>query len=102
MHRVNPGRQNDEHLRHRVAVPSQPIDPVRIFVVVFSFPGRDGGIVVIPVKVGVTLAMIVVGVIGVEMAKRGLAEGDQQTDRNRQMEALVHAAFSLLLLVGIE
>ena len=69
---------------------------------VFSFPGRDGGFVVIPVKVGVTLAMIVVGVIGVEMAKRGLAEGDQQTDRDRQMEALVHAAFSLLLLLGIE
>ena len=69
---------------------------------VFSFPGRDGGIVVIPVKVGVTLAMIVVGVIGVEMAKRGMAEGDQQGYRNRDMKTLPHDPFSLLLLLRIK
>ena len=97
---VNVGRQYDEHLRRRVAVACQPIDPVGIFVVIFGFPGWRFRIVVIPVKMSLTV--IVIGVIGMEMPKRGLAEGDQQTERNREMEALAHVSFSLLLLDRIE
>ncbi len=93
LNHVLPGRQHNEHLCRRVAITSKPIDPVSVLIVFFGFPGWGVDIVVMPVEM--SLAVIVIGVFGMKMAERGLAERAQQTDRNREMQPLAHDSFSL-------
>lgn len=66
----------------------------------FGFPGRGIDVVMMPVEMG--FPVIVIGVFGMEMTKRGLAEGDQQTKRNREMEAFAHDSFSLHPAIRVE
>jgi hypothetical protein len=94
------GRQHDEHFGCRVAVASEPIDPVSVLVVFFGFPSRGIDIVMMPVEMG--FGVIVIGVFGVKMAERGLAEGTQQANRNREMQPLAHDSFSLHPAIRIE
>ncbi len=96
------GRQNDEQLRRRVAVTCQPVNPPGIFIMVFGFPDLNFCLIVIPMKMGLAVAVIMIGVIGVQMAKRSLAERDHQTDSDREVKPLAHYSFSLLPPVRIE
>lgn len=93
-------RQHDEHFCYRVAVASEPIDPVSVLIVFFGFPGRGIDIVMMPMEMG--FAVIVIGILRMKMTKRGLAEGTQQTDRNREMQPLAHDSFSLHPTIRIE
>ena len=49
-----------------------------------------------------SFSVIVIGVFGVEMAERGLAEGTQQANRNREMQVLAHESLSLHPAIRIE
>lgn len=97
---VELGWQHDEHFCYRVAVASEPIDPVSVLIVFFRFPGWGINIVMMPMDMA--FAVIVIGVFGMKMTKRGLAEGTQQTERNREMQVLAHDSFSLHPTIRIE
>ncbi len=100
LNHVLPGRQYDEHFCRRVAVASEPIDPVSVLIVFFGFPGWGVDVVMMPVEMG--FSVIVIGVLGVKMAKRGLAERTQQANRNGEMQVLAHESLSLHLPIRIE
>ena len=100
LNHVLPGGQYDKHFCCRVAVASEPIDPVSVLIVFFGFPGWGIDIVMMPVEMG--FGVIVIGVLRMKMTKRGLAEGTQQTDRNREMQVLAHDSFSLHPTIRVE
>lgn len=93
LNHVLPGGQYDKHFCCRVAVASEPIDPVSVLIVFFGFPDRGIDVVMMPMEMG--FAVIVIGVFSVKMAERGLAERTQQANRNREMQVLAHESLSL-------